>query len=360
MKTIMYIVALALLCGLGFLKWQKYTEAKQAERAMEYQRMIAKQEAEDRQRAAMSAFADGMRKHCVDRSKAAEKEISDLRADSKRLSAIVSEVMSQKDSNGGELPYETKILQILTNGEVNALALKHLSADFSGVSAECNERILEARAAEKKYAAAVKSVDATYAENMRMAGAWGKMSAEQRNAEISRLRSELSRLETRREREMKEYKNVSKLFIKGDSHMERDRRARENVIISKLKDTEAQISKKRRQIDYLRSPNEVSRIEAAAVGRAQTEQSRAVSQRQLAMIDIDRRLKPKHSLFEVVAEIEAKSVGRLKATLSNKITECEKTVKNLADKLAAVEEFALSIPVTDLQELMRRKAKLEK
>ena len=147
---------------------------------------------------------------------------------------------------------------------------------------------------------------------------------------------------------------------KGDSHIERERRARENVIRSKLNDTEAQISKKRSQIDYLRSPNEVNRIEAAAVGRAQTEQSRAVSQRQRAMMDIDRRLKPKHSLFEVVSEIDAKSVGRLKSALSNKTTECEKTVKGLADKLAAVEDFALSIPVTDLQELMRRKAKLEK
>lgn len=78
------------------------------------------------------------------------------------------------------------------------------------------------------------------------------------------------------------------------------------------------------------------------------------------MLDVDRRLKPKHSLFEVISEIEAKSVGRLKTALANKITECEKTVKSLSDKLAAVEEFALSIPVTDLQELMRRKAKFDK
>ena len=357
---IMYIVALVLLCGVGFWKWQKDSEAKQAERAMEYQRMIAKQETEERQRAAMSVFADGMRKHCVDRRKVAEEEILDLRTDSRRLSAIVSEVMSQKDSKGGDLPYETKILQILTNGVVNALALKHLGADFLGVSAECRERILEARAAEEKYAAAVKSVDDAYSENMRMAGSWGKMSAEQRNAEISRLRSEISRLEARREREMKEYQNMSKLFIKGDVHIERERRARERVIVGRINDTENEISKKRSQIDCLRSPNEVNRIEAAAVERAQREQGRAASVRQSAMLDVDRRLKPKHSLFEVISEIEAKSVGRLKTALANKITECEKTVKSLSDKLAAVEEFALSIPVTDLQELMRRKAKFDK
>ena len=78
------------------------------------------------------------------------------------------------------------------------------------------------------------------------------------------------------------------------------------------------------------------------------------------MADIDRRLKPKHSLFDVIAEIESKSIGRLRTVLSDKIAESEKSAKSFAEKLAAIEEFAVAIPVTDLQELMRRKAKLDK
>ena len=140
----------------------------------------------------------------------------------------------------------------------------------------------------------------------------------------------------------------------------RERADHEAVIRDRIADTENQIVKKREQIDYLQSPNETSRIEANAVTRAQSEQYTATSRRQTAMYDIDRRLKPKTALVDVVSEYEAKTIGLLRSTLLDKIASAEKGAKVLMDKMNAIDEFLLSIPVTDLPELMQRKAKLDR
>ncbi len=360
MKQIGYIVILAGLCCLGLWQWHKKSEEERIERAMEHQRMVEKKEAEEKQRAAIAKFAEGMCKNYSDRHKEAEKELADSRAEFSRLTTIVSAAMSGKDSHGKNLAYDVKILNVLTNSEVNALAVKHLGLDFSGFTPEFIERTQDAKVAEDKYAAAVRYIDEAYAENMKRAGTWAKMSAEQRDAEFVRLNKEIKRLEVRRDKEEKEYKTISKLLIKGDEHTEMERIAKQNVIRHKLRDTQGEISKRRAQIDFLRSPQQASKIESDTVSRMQSRQREADTMRQNAMYDVDRRLKPKKSLVDVTAEYEAKTIGRLRAALTNKITEGEKDVKKLKDKLAAVQEFQLSIPVTDLRELLRRKAKLDK
>ena len=96
------------------------------------------------------------------------------------------------------------------------------------------------------------------------------------------------------------------------------------------------------------------------VSQAQRRQNEANNLRKQAMYDIDRRLKPKKSLVDVATEFETKTVGRLRKTLADKIAEGEKEAKTLKEKLSKAEEFLLAIPVTDLQELKQRKAKLEK
>ena len=78
------------------------------------------------------------------------------------------------------------------------------------------------------------------------------------------------------------------------------------------------------------------------------------------MVDIDLRLKPKIALVDVVSEYEAKTIGLLRSTLLGKIASAEKDAKVLMDKMNAIDEFLLSIPVTDLPELMQRKAKLDR
>ena len=358
MKVIVYIVILLAIVYGGYWQLRKNSDAKREELAMLQRQEAEKKEVENRQRAGLMEFANGMRQHCDTRIKDVERGLNELRTESKRMSDIASKIMEEKDSRGGSAKYEVKILHVIENNDLNALALKYLATDFNGIKAEFCERVREARMIEERYASAVKEIDASYSETMKMAGAWGKMSAEQRNNEMARLRKELSQLETRREKELKEYRNLPKMQLKGSALMN-DRRDRENVLRARIVDTENQIAKKRLQIDYLQSPNEISRIEAAAVANTQNEQHRATSRRQFAMQDVDRRLKPKISLVDIVSEYERKTIGRLRSTLSEKIASSERELKALSDRLVVIDEFLLAVPVTEVQELMRRKSKLE-
>ena len=92
--------------------------------------------------------------------------------------------------------------------------------------------------------------------------------------------------------------------------------------------------------------------------RTQLEQNRADYNRRYAMTDIDRRLKPKKALVDIVAEVESNTVGKLRTTITDRIAEVEKKVKEMTKKLTAVEEFLLAVPVESIQELNWRKAKL--
>ena len=358
MKSVGWIIALVALVGVYLWLHQKKVQEEMAERAMEQRRMEEKKEVEDRQRTAMKTFAEGMRKHREDEKKAAEREQATLRADSVKFSEAVSKIMAEKDEKGEDQKYETKILHILRNADVNALALKYLGSDFTVVTAEYVARVREAYAAEAKYAAAVKSVDSAYDETMKRSSEWAKMTAAQRDAEFVRLNKEISRLEAKRAKDQQEYKNISKLYIKGDSHMEKEHNARVDVIRHRLSDVDAEIEKRRRQIDQLRHPSAVSSVEAQMTTRTQVEQNRADYNRRYAMTDIDRRLKPKKALVDIVAEVESNTVGKLRATITNKIAEVEKKVKAMTEKLTAVEEFLLAVPVESIQELTRRKSKL--
>lgn len=358
MKAVIYVLILLVAVWGGFLLWQKKAEEKREVRAQEQQQAEEKKGAEDKQREALMTFANGMRQHCDTRVKELESGLAELRAVFKQVSDITSKIMEEKDSRGGNAKYEVKILHVIDNADLNALALKYLGSDFSGMRGEFCERVREARAAEERYASAVKEVDTAYAETMEMAGAWGKMSAEQRKAEMTRLRNELSQLEARRDKELKEYKSLPKMQLRGTA-LKDDRRDKETVLSARISETEGLITKKRMQIDSLQSPDEASRIVASAVEKTQSEQFRATTRRQYAMYDIDRRLKPKVSLVDVISEYETKSIGRLRSTLSDKIAAAEKEVKAQTDRLVVIDEFILAIPVTEVRELMQRKSKLE-
>lgn len=358
MKVIMYIAILLAIVYGGYWQLRKKSDAKREELALLLQQEAEKKEVEKRQRAGLMEFANGMRKHCNTRLKDVERCLTELRTTSKQMSDIASKIMEEKDSRGVDAKYEVRILHVIENADLNALALKYLAMDFTSIRAEFCERVREARMIEEKYASAVKEIEASYTETMKMAREWGKMSAGQRNNEMARLRNELSQLETRREKALKEYKNLPKMQLKG-SGLWHDRRDRENVLRARILDVESQIAKKRHQIDYLQSPNVISQIEATAIANTQNRQSSATSWRQSAMSDIDRRLKPKVSLVDIVSEFEGKTIGRLRSTLSEKIASFEQEQKSLSDRLVMIDEFLLAAPVTEVQELMRRKSKLE-
>ena len=355
MKSIGWIVALAALVGVYFWQNQKKTQEGIAECAMEQRRM----EEDERQRAAMKTFAEGMRKRYAEGKTAAERELTNLRADSAKFANEVSNIMAEKNEKGEDQKYETKMLHILQNADVNALAMKYLGLDFTGATAEYTARIREAYDAEAKYAAAVKAVDSAYDETMKRSGGWAKMTAAQRDAEFARLNKEISKLEENRKVLEQQFKNTAKIGLKGSESTERERLTQEGVMIHRLADIDGEIRKRRLQIDHLRHPETVSAVEARMTSWTQHEQSRAENNRRNAMSDIDRRLKPKKSVVDIVAEVEANTVGKFRSVIAGKIAESEKNVKTLSEKLTAIEEFQLSIPIDPIQELIRRKAKLQ-
>ena len=116
--------------------------------------------------------------------------------------------MSATDADGAELKYETRLLRLLKSADVNTLAEEHLAGGFSGMVSTYVERVREARAAEANYAAAVRDADRIYGASIEETKKWANMSKQQRETEISRLKKELSSLESQRKRLLKDYKDV--------------------------------------------------------------------------------------------------------------------------------------------------------
>lgn len=329
------------------------------------------------QRDAMTKFANGKRQFFKARLSEVSEEKSVLRADLDKFTKVVSNAMSENDEHGKERKYESKVLRILKNSEVNALATKHLASDFSSVVATYIERVREARAADAKYTAAMESTEAIYNAGIEETKNWSKMSHRQREGEIARLQKEIKELENSRERILNEYKNVTRnensrattsmrgggnrYLVASDS---RDKNQQRNDAVQvyerRVSDIENQVAVKRNQIDYLRNPEAMNRQANRALDAAQRRQMDAINARRSALSDINRQLKPKKSLVETVAEFEESTIGKLRKTLSDKIAVVEKEEKTLKEKVAMADEILLSIPLYDLGELRRQRQRLEK
>ncbi len=344
-----------LFCGCDFLGGEKRRQEAE-ERA---QRELDRQELES-QRKAMTTYAEGKRRLFQARLSEVAQTEKALRADLKTLTSEMESAMSATDADGAELKYETRLLRLLKSADVNTLAEEHLAGGFSGMVSTYVERVREARAAEANYAAAVRDADRIYGASIEETKKWANMSKQQRETEISRLKKELSSLESQRKRLLKDYKDVSGHAMVGSVHQERARDANKRSIVSKIDDVERQLDVKRRQIDNLTNPDMQNRLAKNAVDAAQTRQRYAISTRKSAMDDIDKRLKPKKSLTDIVAEFEADTVVKLRKVLSDKIAAVEAETKSLKDKITVVDEILLAIPLSDLAELKRHKSKLEK
>ena len=261
------------------------------------------------QRDAMTKFATGKRQFFKARLSEVVGEENALRVDLKTLTTVVADAMSEKDAQGNERKYESKVLRILKNPEVNALATKHLASDFSSVVATYVERVREARAADAKYAAAIESTEAIYTAGVGETKDWSKASQKQRDAEISRLQKEIKELETSRERILKEYKAVTRnegrrTSVKHLSALDNELLQRDDAVKvyeRRLGDIERQLVVKRRQIDYLTSPEAMNLQANRTLDAAQRRQRDAIDTRRSALADINRQLKPKKSLVDTVA-----------------------------------------------------------
>ena len=353
---------------------EKHEERKRAaeERAQEER---ARQELES-QRTAMTKYTTGKRQLLQSRLSEIMRTEKSLRSDLNTLTTIIDNSMSDKDADGKDRKYETKVLRILKNAEVNALASKYLASDFSGIVAIYIERVRDARAADARYAAALDSTESMYKAGIKETMNWSEMSQKQRDEEITRLQKEIRELESARERVLNEYKNVTRnqnsratttmrssanrYTITGDT-TDKDRQRGDTVMVleRKVSDYEDQIMVKRNQIDSLRSPRQINRQANEALSTAQRRQMEAVNTRRSALADINRQLKPKKSLTDTIAEFEEKTIGNLRKTISDKINAIDGETNSLKEKIALADEILLAIPLYDQGEIKRQRQKLE-
>ena len=306
-------------------------------------------------REAMSKYATGCRQAAQKRLDEVSRELAALSGDLGRLNSLVAH--GGKDSHGDDLSYDAKILNILKDADVNALASRHLASDFSGIVATYEARVRDARAADERYANTIKDAENLYQSNVSKTKDWTEKSKQQRDDEIVRLEREIAKLETQRGNVQKEYKNVTRHSMLGGTRQERQRIESKKVVDSRVRDIEDQISVKRRQLDYLRNPHQQRYIETRATEESQAKQHWAEIQRNEAIWHAE-RLKPKKSLTDIVAEFEKESIGKLRNVLSDKISDLTTEVKLLKERIALTEEVLLAIPISDQNELKKLKTKL--
>ena len=311
------------------------------------------------QRASMTEYAKGRLSLFKSRLDVISKDAASVREDFSKLTTEVVAIMDEKDSKGQDQKYETKILHILRNATVNAFAQKYLATDFSGIVATYKERVRDARAADAKYAAAVQDVEAMYKANIAESKKWSNMTDKQRKEEILRLQNQISALEKRRKTVQEDYKNSARHSMLGGYRQELQRREAKDVVSSKVIDIDKQIAVKRKQIDLLTHPESQLRLANQTMNNTQSSQNRAVYTRKTAMYDVERRLKPKKSTTEVVAEVEADTIEKLRKVMSDKISTLENESKSLEGNIAKINEVLLQIPVSDIGELKSLKRRID-
>ena len=353
----MFLALLLAGCDVDLLGEKRDARRREAEeRAQQEER---RRETEE-MRVAVANYAKGRRQAFQKRQDELSKEEASLREDMSKLVSAITDGMAEKDSRGNDQKYETKVLHILRNPDVNALAIKHIASDFSGTVATFIERVREARAADARYAAAVRDAEENYQEGVKSSKKWSEMSQQQRADEISRLEREISSLETSRDNVRKEYKNVTRNSMLGGVRQERQWKDNKDVIDRKVFDIDRQIAVKRRQIDVLRNPHEQRHIASMAVRETQYRQEDAIRIRNVALDNINRQLKPEKSLTDVVAEFEKNTIGKLRSALSEKISKLEAETTSLKQRIVAVDEALLSIPLSDIGDLKRIKSQLDR
>ena len=146
---------------------------------------------------------------------------------------------------------------------------------------------------------------------------WASASRAQRDGEIRRLEREIDNL-------VKKRQTTRRTMMATESV----RREWEN----KMRDYEAEIERKRRQIDYLRNPDANRAIETRAVTRAQDIQRTAVRIKEERDYNIHRRMKPQVSVMDITEEIGKNTIDKLRAEIKKKIDAKESEVKLLLKK----------------------------
>ena len=342
MRFWLSVLICLLLCGCDFF-------GDKEDRAAAY-RMELEQAARNRQERidkanAMRTYLDAKCKIVQKKLQTVTNELQMLRADAEKLENEVSRIVSAQGKDGSELSYEVRLLRILRNKTVNELAVKYLAEGFSLQSEEFIEKVRNARLEEKRFKDALRKSDEQLDAAVEESKNWVDASRTQRDAEIRRLKSEIEKLEKLRQ-------TTRRTMMTTES----DRREWMN----KMGDYEQEISRKRRQIDYLRNPDANRAIETRAVSRAQDIQRTAVSIKEVRDNNIHRRMKPQTSVMAITDEMAKNTIDRLRAEIKKKLDATEAEEKSLQKKSEIAQTIVISIPVSDTGELNRLRARADK
>lgn len=352
--NIMMVGILALFAGCDDVLSGLFTgsnqEAKEQERELRLQR---EQEERDKENLAQNlTVAIRTKKKDLDKTISnLEKEATELDKDLATLSSEVAKAMDEKTANGKEEKYEMKILHAMRNPEISGLALKYIGNDLSSMAAEFIEKGKVARKEESRYRKAIQDADENYDKAIGETKNWTEDTRKQREQEIERLRSEIAHLQHKQAGIRKDIEKMTKYTLGGSRDQELDRNNKAAVLYNKISDCDAEISKKRRQLDVLTNPDYVAKLESKTNNDTQHARRNAAYNHDQQLRDIKRNMQPSKGIVEIAKEYEEASLGKIRDAINKKLAETKEVIEVSKASCKLLQEMELKIPVSSLQDL---------
>ena len=277
-------------------------------------------------------------------SAACNAEIADLREDRVKLSARIGAVTDAalKDKNGSGA---SRLLLLLKDGEVNALALKYLANDFAAIRSEFAEKVRVAQQNEQRYRAELSRNQAE--SEKRIADSRKKVEQEYRRnvAEANRLRREIEGAE-------KKLRNLQTSAPPGGQTYDQQRRIHQQNV----RHQEHDLARMKLNLDRLES---ILRTSAA---QRTVEQTRAESVRDRRVED-EKVAKAAKSLVPVdaiVEEYRARTINRLDETLHARRQDADRRQKRMASKILHLESVTNGLEKLNSQALAAVRADIDR
>ena len=301
--------------------------------------------------AAIKASVKERKKQLEPRLSEVETRVAAVKTDLDGLGKAIATAMGKKTASGEAPKHETKVLNVLKDETVNAFAIKYLGGDFSAAREMFISDVRNGRAEEARYRKAIEAADSAYESSYAQTKDWNSQTREQRDAEIARLRSEIARLESQRRSARKEVESLTKHRMIGSRRQERERAEKGVVLSGKMGDVESEIAKKRKQLDFLTNPANPVGVEYGAARSERSIRDNADHAHKRRLEDIERTMKPKRLLSDIIAACEAETFGKLQKTMTAKIEADGKEVSEIRDTLTKLGSIETTLPLAEMQDL---------
>jgi hypothetical protein len=365
MKTIVVLATLAVLVG-GCDRFGRSRSGRRPAQTEGGQERLAEAGASESKSAGeVRDLAASVKAVCADKRrrfeefvKSKRQELAPVCADLESLSKQVAAAMEKKSASGKDVQYEHKLLEAMKDKTVNELAVKYLGGDFSSVREDFIKQVRDTSSAEERYRKALAEADAAHSDVAVARKKLEGQTRDQQKAEISRLRKEISDLEKRWAAVHKDVNNLTKHSMVGDARAKQERRDRQEVLDNRLRDIQDEILRKRKQVDVLTSPGNAVAIEQRAMKETQWLQRSADNNHEMRLMDIERRMKPKRFLSDVLPEFESKTIGKLRAAIVAKKDALEAEIAKCDGKIREIESIETSLPLAEARELQEFRKKL--